>query len=516
MPKRKPAAQRLAKPQKSQELPAPIIPSLNQNHIPCNDCAYFDAGKSYCVFMSKPTTATTICFAYLYAIIPACTVTECKGCQYLNKGCAGNRSKPLTNLDLHPHSGQYKVLESKKNTIAFIAGAQSGKSAIGPIWMHRELLKHSGGDGLVGSPTFPLLDKKLLPEYIDYFCNTLKIGEHKIAKRLIEVNGGGLECTIFFGSAEKPESLESATAIAVQADEAGQDKFKLSAWEAIQRRVSRSNARVLITTTPYSFGWLYQTIYKQWLAGDPDIDVIQFDSKDCPGFSLTKYESQRKKLPLWKFNMFHRGMFTRPAGMIYSDFDDKVNLVKPFPIPQKWSWVVGIDPGAVHTAIVWGAEEPGTKKLYIVRSYLDGNMTTKDHVKKASRFSEFDKVKMWIGGAKNEEQFRMDWRSEGITVQAPKVTDVEVGINKVIELIKAPSLFVFDSYETRTLLDEIGSYSRVLDDNNEPTEDIHNKKEYHCLDAVRYLCTGTSPMCNSDRLLHISARRFRKRWRSSP
>jgi len=42
----------------------------------------------------------------------------------------------------------------------------------------------------------------------------------------------GSEYNIYFASADNPDSLESATIKAVHIDEAGQDSFRLEAWEA--------------------------------------------------------------------------------------------------------------------------------------------------------------------------------------------------------------------------------------------------------------------------------------------
>ena len=43
---------------------------------------------------------------------------------------------------------------------------------------------------------------------------------------------------MYFGHANDPDSLESATAKAAWLDEAAQNKFKLDSWEAILRRLS--------------------------------------------------------------------------------------------------------------------------------------------------------------------------------------------------------------------------------------------------------------------------------------
>ena len=395
-------------------------------------------------------------------------------------------------LVINPHSGQINILQSDKRFQVMLAGTGGGKTALLPVWMYNEILRCGNGDYLAVSPTFPLQNLRLIPAFREFFETTLHIGEFKSAKRVLEINGttpdGELNANIFFGSAEKAESLESAVANAACIDEAGQDKFKLTAWEAILRRVGHREGRILITTTLYNFGWLKRELYDRWQAGDPDINVVQFDSIMNPYYSKDEYERARRQLPAWKFDMQYRGIYRRPAGLIYSDFDENVHLINPITIPQSWNWHVGIDPGAVHTALVWVAEASG--KFYIVRSYLDGNMTTKEHVKKAMHFSEFHRVSRWVGGAGSEQQFRDDWTAEGIHVREPEIRDVESGIDRVTALLKENRLFIFNTDENQPLIEEFRSYSRELDDAGQPIDRIKGKNLFHLIDACRYLFAG--------------------------
>ena len=62
--------------------------------------------------------------------------------------------------------------------------------------------------------------------------------------------------------------------------------------------------------------------------------------------------------------------------------------------------------------------------------------------------------------------------------------DVEGGIDRVIELLKTKRLFFFR--DCKGILDEIGTYSRELDDMGQATEKIKNTETFHRLDALRY------------------------------
>src|SRR5207247_1334398 len=115
------------------------------------------------------------------------------------------------------------------------------------------------------------------------------------------------ETVVIFCHANDPESLESATAKAAWCDEAGQNRFRLGSWEAIQRRLALHSGRVLVTSTPYNLGWMKQKLWDPWEASGknhPEIDVIRFDSTENPSFPPAEFERARRELPLWRFNLF--------------------------------------------------------------------------------------------------------------------------------------------------------------------------------------------------------------------
>jgi hypothetical protein len=279
--------------------------------------------------------------------------------------------------------------------------------------------------------------------------------------------------------------LESATAKAAWLDECGQDQFRIEAKEAVDRRLALHQGRILGTTTPYNLGWCKLKVYDPWRAGDANIRVIQFPSIINPHFPRDEYERAKKTLPAWKFEMFYNGNFTRPAGLIYEDYDEAIHLVDDFPLPLQWPRYVGIDFGAVHTALVWVAENPEKKVYYAYRESLEGGLSTSQHANKALALAERENVIFWAGGSKSEEQQRMDWQASGVPVKEPTVSDVEAGIDRVIRLFKEKRLFIFRSLSG--LRDELGTYSREVDELGQATEKIKDKATFHRLDAARYV-----------------------------
>lgn len=388
------------------------------------------------------------------------------------------------------HAGQARVWSSEKRFVFMIAGTQSGKTTFGPLWLWREWQQRGQGDYLAITSTFPLLKLKMLPEFLRLWEQTLKLGTWHAVDKYFAVHDGS---RIIFGSATNPESLESATAKAAWLDECGQKDFRLEAWEAVQRRLSLHQGRALGTTTPYNRGWLLHEIMERWREGVPDIEVVQFASTMNPAFPQVEFERMKDRLPAWKFNMFYRGQFDRPEGLIYGTFvdsyrEDGGHKVHPLDLPPEWPRYVGVDFGAINTALVWIAEDPQAKVYYLYRESLDGGRTTAEHAAQAKALSRGMNVVSWRGGAKSEHQSRWDWEREGIPLREPSVVDVEAGIDRVVQLWKERRLFVFDS--CKGVLDELGTYSREIGPDGQPTETIADKETFHRLDALRYCVQG--------------------------
>ena len=390
----------------------------------------------------------------------------------------------VTRYRINYHPGQTRAMESKARFPFIIAGSQSGKTCFGPWWLNREIEACGAGDYLAVAPTYDMFKLKMLPELQSVYGGYIPGWEYKASDRVL-TDG---ETRIILRSADAEGGLESATVKAAWLDECGADKFKLGAWEAVQRRLSLYGGRALGTTTPYNLGWLKTQVYDRWTAGDTDYEIINFKSIMNPQFPHAEYERMKRILPAWKFNMFYNGTFERPAGLIYSDFDPDTQKIPPIALPPEWPRYVGIDFGAVHTATIWLAEDPNTHIYYIYRDTLEGGMTTREHVLKALSYKKHENVVKWIGGAPSETQQRMDWRQEGLSVIENQIKSVESGIDRVIELLKTKRVYIFDT--CKGLLDELGTYSRVLDEYGQPTDKIKDKEDYHRLDGLRYVVSG--------------------------
>lgn len=416
-------------------------------------------------------------------------------------------AKPLYQLIPHPiqagqqklrlnlHAGQIKAYTSEARFVLVLAGTQSGKTCMAPHWLFREIQRKGPGDYIVATPSYKLLALKALPEFLKLFAGTLRVGDWKASQNRFTFHRRGLESlwpnppaeaevNVIFGHAADPDSLESATAKAAWLDEAGQRAFKFGSWEAILRRLSISQGRILITTTPYTLGWLKTEVHDRAKAGDPKYAVVNFRSTMNPTFPLEEYERARDTMPGWRFRMMYDGQFEHPAGMIYDCWDDAMHIVPSdyAPDPQ-WERFVGLDFGGVNTAAVFLARIPNTDRFIAYDEYHAGSRTAAEHAAEILKRVPGHPLKC-IGGANSEDQWRLEFTRAGLPVIPPDQFDVEVGITRVYALLKQNRLIV--RRNCSRLIDQLTSYSREVDDLGNPTEKIEDKETYHLADAIRY------------------------------
>lgn len=415
------------------------------------------------------------------------------------------------------HDGQARAWRSEKRFVCVLAGTQGGKTSWGPLWLHREIQRRGAGDYLAVTANYDLFKLKMLPALREAFEHVFRIGRFWSGDRVIELLNPVTQKfhasraddpmwgRIILRSADAEAGLESATAQAAWLDEAGLFRAGDS-WEAVLRRLSISQGRVLITTTVYDLGWLKQRVYDPWAKrrgeerGHPEIDVVNFDSVVNPSFPQAEYERAKAELPRWKFDMFYRGLFTRPAGLIYDNFKPEHRCPR-FTIPPEWPRTLGLDFGGVNTAGIflarecrqikepnkparWEPTEPA--RWYAYREYYPREGRTAGEHAKALLAGE-PRIPHCIGGARSEGQWRVEFAQAGLPVHLPLVPDVEVGINRAYSMFAKDALIVFD--DLTYTIDNLTTYSRLLDEFGNATEDIDDKSAFHLCDALRYAAT---------------------------
>lgn len=372
------------------------------------------------------------------------------------------------------HPGQSRAWKSDARFVFIVAGTGGGKTWFGPIWLYREIQRHPQDNYLVVAPTYGLLQRVTFPE-AKKFLDTFAPGEYKAMERAYYLPTGG---KVFFGSADRPLTLEGVHVRATWLDEAGQ--MKREAWDVALRRVGFYKGRILGTTTPYNLGWLKTEVFDRWKAGDSDYEVVQFPSIWNPAYPKEEFERAKETLPEWKFKMFYLGQFARPTGLVYQDFDPGRHVIEPFEIPATWRRVIGVDFGYNNpTAAVWLAISP-EGVIYAYREYYKRGKLPEESGADIKQLSKDERIE-YAACDPSDPAAIEKYRRLGIPARTAN-NAVKEGIEAVITLFKSNRFFIFRGLVN--LLDEIENYR--WKEKQEQLKDEPVKEYDHAVDALRY------------------------------
>ena len=398
-------------------------------------------------------------------------------------------------VKVKPFLGQAQILgDEQARTLAAIAGTGGGKTQLGYWWLDWRMKLNPGYGWLVAEPTFNMLAKIILnstdpnrPDLITWLRMRGFAPEYKAVDKIIETKYG----KILLASADNPDSMQGAAVKGAWLDEGGM--MSLIAHQTALQRVSLMDGQELITTTPYNRGWLKTEIADR--ADGDYIHVEKWSSIANPAFPKHVYEEMRSgpnAMQGYRFRMMYDAEFERPSGMIYNNFNSDKCVIEPFRIPKAWPVYVGIDYGPVHTAVLWYAKNPSRYKgwpagtYFAYREYLEGNKSIKQHVKDLNALGKGEDIVRKTGsGVPSERQWRREYSEAGFYVQECKINDVELGIDKVFALHQHNGIVYFNTM--KHTLSQKEDYHRKLDANQQPTDAIDDKADYHFLDAERYL-----------------------------
>lgn len=408
------------------------------------------------------------------------------------------------------------------------AGWQSGKTEPSPYLLLREIRRKGPGDyGAVG-PTYPLLNKKLVPALDWTFAHHLGLGKLNRGSMVFEFSeygsrrvfgpGGHPPTRVFMGYGADPASLEAGTWRAVLCDESGHTAFKAESFEVLDSRLARYRGRQFHLSRPYGPGryvemcreagyrWSWQVpeegaepvVYEE---GDPSksrVGLVCYSSLLNPAFPPEEYWRTKAEMQPYKHSAKYDGIYVKPAGAIYDCFDRRACTFDPakVEIPDWWPRHLGLDFGEVNTAGVFIREDPKDGTLYVTDYYKAGGEFAEQHVPRLLNKGfpadqdekRFDRC---VGGSWSEGEWRSDYAMAGLPVEQPPIKEVEVGIQRVYRQFKLGRLKVSTALEP--LVRQIEDYSRELDDEGEPTEKIADKAKQHGCDGLRYIVAALRP-----------------------
>lgn len=417
----------------------------------------------------------------------------------------GGKSLRHLKIAHRPFRVQRRFHSSNKKIKLFRGGAGSGKTTAGAAEALRLAIENPRLDGFIVSPTYNLLHRVTLREFRRLVTLTeRRTGEAIIAyerkgERFIELVNGA---RIYYGSADRPQSLEGSTVAWIWGDEARY--FPVETWRILNARCREPRAArrcIVLTTTP-AMNWLYEEFV---IKATADHDDIHCSALDNPYLPEDYVDRLRASFSTTFFEQYVLGEWRALEGVVYPQYDPVKN--------HRW-W--DIDPTMpIHIGVDFGINNPAAvfaqahgDRLYIVGEYTPKDITTPEFVLGISRWLRENGCKPGrvfcdpAGRARNEHSGMRNvelLEMEGFDVdfaRDPVLRSVRYGIDVVrsrfLNFAGERNLFITKDFaeacqdNPRGIIAMLRAYQF-----RKGTEDpLKDEIVDHIADALRYLCVG--------------------------
>jgi hypothetical protein len=148
-------------------------------------------------------------------------------------------------------------------------------------------------------------------------------------------------------------------------------------------RTSKTNwrPRIYETTNPGGIGHaeFKADYYDPWKAkNETDTRFIQMKVGDNR-FINTEYKTYLESLTGFLKKAWHDGDFEIAAGRYYTEWDEALHVIDPFPIPRDWEFVAGMDYGWAHPTVNYVMTRSGEGIIYVVAEWAGHRLPVSVH-----------------------------------------------------------------------------------------------------------------------------------------
>lgn len=382
----------------------------------------------------------------------------------------------MEKIEVNLFEKQYDAFNFKTQFGAAIAGVQSGKTFLGSLWAGKKINEFPDKDGLIAAPTYKILQQSTLAKFFQNFPMLRK--HYRESKGEINLPTGG---TVFVRSADQPLGSEGITAYWEWLDEAGQ--MSRFAWTVYRSRIAMTRGQQLMTTTPYNLGWLYTDFYLPCVRKeDLNYSVFTWKSIANPAFPKDYYEAEKKRLSPEEFARRYEGEFTKMEGLVYELPADQI--IAPRPINVK-DIILGLDFGFRHPTAGVVIKIDNDNNFYITDEYYESGKT-QDEIEDDLRNLQGKTSFRQVYPDPAEPDRLESLKRKGFYIKHVDKS-VELGINRVRELIRKKQLFVFNTCPN--VIDELNYYHY---DPDRPKEEPVKERD-DLMDALKYAIYNYSP-----------------------
>lgn len=210
---------------------------------------------------------------------------------------------------------------------------------------------------------------------------------------------------------------------------------------------------------------------------------VQAGWEDNPHISATERASLIAGTPKHELEARQSGIPSLGSGMVYPIAESEI-IVDPFPIPENWAQVFGMDFGWQNpTAVIFGAHDRDTDTLYLHKEYYQSQLTPQTHANNLHALGAD-----WMPGVcdpagqqadkQDGQRLYESYTNHGLSLSLAD-NSKEAGIQDVLERMQNGRFKVFSTCSS--WISEFRLYSR--DEKN----GLPKKENDHLMDATRYL-----------------------------
>lgn len=398
-------------------------------------------------------------------------------------------------LDFTPHSDKQQDLIFSDNDLTIAAtGTQWGKSIAGSMWMLRQMadFKHKDDTFVLMAPTYKIMIQSMLP----YFLRLMElqgIGEYKKSEATFNCYDGR---KVYLRTETDPDSIVGIPQLrAYWLDEAG--KVSLYFHENIQARAASVGAKGLYTTSPYSRNWLFKNYIRPSEQREiPGVRLIQAASWDNPFHTLSDPKNRDKmiaQMDIRRFEMLFGGLWGKQAGLVYDCFEDDLNIIDPFRLPNGTEYYAGVDWGHTEAFVIVVRAITPDHQHYQVSEFYKTGMTVIDQVRIAKQKQATFGIKHFYCGHERPENILL-FNQNGLPSTGVPEKNIQPGTDLHYELIKTRRYRVFKDSSPNTL-DEYDTYHYPEPEDLKPDDKSKEQgpvgQNDHCMSANRFATLRT-------------------------
>lgn len=342
--------------------------------------------------------------------------------------------------------------------LTIIAGRRWGKSKFGSIAGVEEACIPNT-IGWACAPTNPKLHRYVIPAFQQLIPQDW-VQDYNSEFQDLRLKNGSL---IHFQTLEDPDQGRGQGLDWLWIDEVCE--LTEAHWEVISPSLGDKQGVAFFTTSPRSFDWVYEKLYKPAEDGVEGFWGLHAKTSDNPLFQTPEGRAflareKASKDPLMYRQEYEADFVTFEGAVYGSTLDDQIlrdhDRIKAI-IPEwtghpdsiaPWRQVlVGIDSGADHP--FGGVKLVSTEHgLVVVGEYLERNKSYIEHSAELKRLANNPNVKWAIN--KNEKQGMIELAQHKIFCQAAE-NDQIAGIERVKSWIFRKKIWFLEAYCTRTI-----------------------------------------------------------------